>query len=135
MASALYDAGRKAFGDGEIDWIDDTDIKAVLLKTTHTPDLANDDFYDDVNADIVGTATLLASKTNVAGVMDAADLTFVTVTGVECNYICLFKDSGTPSTSRLIALIDNDATGLPVTPNGGDIEVAWADTTNKIFKL
>lgn len=36
--------------------------------------------------------------------------------------------------SPLIAFIDT-ATGLPVTPNGGDITVAWDSGANKIFKL
>jgi len=34
----------------------------------------------------------------------------------------------------LIAFIDT-ATNLPVTPNGGDIIVAWDNGANKIFKL
>ena len=33
----------------------------------------------------------------------------------------LWLDTGTPGTSRLIAYIDSGQTGLPVTPNGGDI--------------
>lgn len=36
--------------------------------------------------------------------------------------------------SPLIAYIDT-ATGLPVTPNGGDITIAWDSGANKIFKL
>ncbi len=35
---------------------------------------------------------------------------------------------------RLIAYIDT-ATGMPVTPNGGDITIAWDNGANKIFKL
>jgi hypothetical protein len=34
----------------------------------------------------------------------------------------------------LIAFIDA-ATNLPVTPNGGNINIAWDTGTNKIFKL
>ena len=134
MASALYDAGRKAFLDGDIDWLVDT-IKIALLATTHTPGLSTHDFWDDVSADQIGSSVTLGTKTSTAGVADAADATFLTVTGAECSYICIYKDTGTPSTSPLIALLDTDVTGLPVTPNGGDIEVQWAETANKIFKL
>ena len=134
MASALYDAGRKAFLDGDIDWLVDT-IKIALLATTHTPALTTHDNWDDVSADQIGSSVTLGTKTSTAGVADAADATFTAVTGAECSYICIYKDTGTPSTSKLIALLDTDVTGLPVTPNGGDIEVQWAETANKIFKL
>jgi hypothetical protein len=45
-----------------------------------------------------------------------------------------YKDTGTESTSLLIFYIDT-ATGLPCTPNGGNITVAWDSGANKIFKL
>ena len=46
----------------------------------------------------------------------------------------IYKDTGDNATSPLIALIDS-ATGLPITPNGGDIIVVWDNGANKIFKL
>ncbi|GAI46620.1 unnamed protein product, partial [marine sediment metagenome] len=47
----------------------------------------------------------------------------------------IFKDDGVDDVSSpLIALIDT-ATGLPVTPNDGDITIAWDNGANKIFKL
>ncbi len=134
MASALYDKGRNAFLKGDVDMLVDT-IKIALLKTTHTPNLTTHDFWDDVSADQVGSSVTLGTKDATDGIFDAADATFPTVTGVECSYICIYHDTGTPATSTLIALLDTDVTGLPVTPNGGDIEVQWAATTNKIFKL
>ena len=133
MANSLYDHGREGFLDGSIDWDTDT-IKAALVKTTYTPDLANHDNWDDVSSYVVGTPQTLTSKTVAAGVADAADVTFSSVSGDQCSYIALYKDTGTPSTSRLIACIDT-ATGLPVTPNGGDITVAWDNGDNKIFQL
>ena len=48
--------------------------------------------------------------------------------------IIIYVDSGTEATSPLIAYIDT-ATGLPITPNGGDIIVTWDNGTNKIFKV
>jgi len=57
-----------------------------------------------------------------------------TVTGDQSESIDIYKDTGTESTSYLIANI-NSATGLPVTPNGGDIIVQWDNGSNKIFKL
>ena len=46
----------------------------------------------------------------------------------------IYQDTGDVNTSRLIAFIDT-ATGLPVTPNGGDIVVEWSNGAVKIFKL
>ena len=134
MASALYDEGRNAFLKGDVDVLVDT-IKIALLLTTYTPDLALHDFWDDVSASQVGSSITLGTKDATDGVFNAADATFPTVTGGEASYICIYKDTGTPATSALIALLDTDVTGLPVTPNGGDIEVQWAETANKIFKL
>lgn len=135
MANALYDKGREGFLDGSIDWDTDT-IKAVLLDAAdYTPNMATDDNLDDVPSGArIGTPQTLGSKTVTSGVADAADITFPTVTGDQAEYLLIYKHTGTESTSRLIALIDT-ATGLPVTPNGGDITVQWDNGANKIFKL
>ena len=42
------------------------------------------------------------------------------------------KDTGTTSTSNLIAFWDT-ATGLPVTPNGGDITVTFSASGHFTF--
>lgn len=134
MANALYDKGREAFLSGSINMASDT-IKAALIDTgTYTVNLATHDFWDDVSAGVVGTPVTLGSKTVTAGVFDAADSTFATVTGASVEAIVLYKDTGTPSTSPLIAYIDT-GTGLPVTPNGGDILITWDNGASKIFKL
>jgi hypothetical protein len=134
MANALYDSGRNAFLTGDIDWVADT-IKVVLVDAAdYTVNLSTHDFLDDVTAGArVATATL-ASKTATAGVADAADTTFSTVSGDVSEALVIYKDSGVESTSQLIAYIDT-ATGLAVTPNGGDIVVQWDSGANKIFKL
>ena len=109
-------------------------IKACLVDSaSYTPDTAADQFLSDLSG-VVATSGNLTSKTTTDGVADAADVTFSSVTGNQSEYIVVYQDTGTPSTSRLIALVDT-ATGLPVTPNGGDIVVQWDSGANKIFKL
>jgi len=66
--------------------------------------------------------------------MDAADVTYTAVTGDPSEAVVVYKDTGVEGTSQLIAYIDT-ATGLPVTPNGGDITIQWDNGINKIFKL
>lgn len=135
MANALYDKGRQGFLEGSIDWDTDT-IKCVLVDAAdYTVNLATHDNLDDVAvAARVATSGALTSKTVTDGIADAADVVLASVSGDPSEAIVIYKDTGTESTSRLIAYIDT-ATGLPVTPNGADITIAWANTTNKIFKL
>lgn len=135
MANALYDKGREGFLDGSIDF-DTNNIKIMLIdEADDTIDLAVDeDLADRAGASRVATSGNLASKTVTAGVADAADVTFTAVTGDVSESIDMYQDTGTEATSRLILNIDT-ATGLPVTPNGGDITVTWDSGSNRIFKL
>lgn len=135
MTNALYNKGREGFLDGNIDW-DTNNIKAILVDTgAYTVNLSTHDNLDDVAAGArIATSGNLASKTVTDGVADAADVTFSAVSGATVEAIILYKDTGVESTSRLIAYIDT-GTGLPVTPNGGDITVQWDSGANKIFKL
>jgi hypothetical protein len=134
MANALYDNGRNEFLLGNIAWLTDT-IKAILVDTgAYTVDTAVHANLSDVPAGArVATATL-ASPTATAGTADAADVTFPAVSGATSEALVLYKDTGVESTSTLIAYIDT-ATGLPVTPNGGDVNVTWDSGANKIFTL
>lgn len=134
MANSLYDAGRDHFLNADIDWTADTIKVALVDGADYTPSLSTDDAWDDVP--VAGRVAVSAAMTctSAAGVADASNVTLTSVTGDECEYLVLFKDSGLEATSWLIGLIDT-ATNLPVTPNGGDININWDDGANKIFKL
>lgn len=135
MANALFDSGREGFLAGNLDWDADT-IKDILVDHgTDTPAPTTDDNLDDIFAGArVATSGAFTSKTTTDGVADAADVTHSAVSGATIESIVIYKDSGVESTSTLIAFIDT-ATGLPATPNGGDITVQWDSGSNKIFKL
>ena len=135
MATGLYAKGREAFLKGSISW-NSHNIKVALIDAgDYTVNLATHDFLDDVaGAAIVATSSNLASKTTTDGVADAADVTFTAVTGDPCEALIIYRDSGSAATSELIAYIDNYA-GLPITPNGQDINLFWPNDSNKIFKL
>lgn len=125
MANALYDKYKKLALDADLDLLVDN-IKVVLVDSaTYTPNLNTDDFLDDIPVgERVATSGNLASKTTTDGTFDAADITFTAVSGDVSEFLVIYKDTGTAATSPLIALIDT-ATGIPVTPNGGDITVTW----------
>ncbi len=135
MANAVYGKARELFLNGDLDWASDN-IKAVLVDTAaYEVSIDTDDYLSDIPVgDRIATSGNLASKTSTLGVADAADVTFSTVTGDVSEAIVLYKDTGDADTSPLIAYIDT-ATGLPITPNGGDITISWDSGANKIFKL
>jgi hypothetical protein len=137
MANGLFDHGRNEFLVGDLDWLVH-DIKMILVDAADKdPDQAVDDNLDDisgVSGAVVATTPNFGTKTAVAGVADAADATFSSVTGDVSEELVIYYDSGNATTSTLIVCIDT-ATGLAVTPNGGDITVQWDSGANKIFKL
>lgn len=59
----------------------------------------------DINAGRVGTDQTLGSKTDTAGVLDAADITFPAFTG-NVDWISINKDTGTDATGTPIVFVD-----------------------------
>ena len=107
----------------------------LVVTGTYTPNLTSHEFLSDISGGArIATSGAFASKTTTGGAADAADVTFTSVTGASIEAIVIYKDTGSDATSPLIAYIDT-ATGLPITPNGGDIIVTWDNGANKIYKL
>lgn len=135
MANTLYDAARQRFLEAQINWMTDT-VKVILVDTgAYTPQTSIHQYLADipVSARIAGPVTLTA-KATTGGAADAADVTFTSVSGTSIEAIIIYIDTGTEATSPLVAYIDT-ATGLPISPNGGDIIVTWDNGTNRIFKV
>lgn len=133
MANSLYGKGREGFLAGDIDW--DADVIKYMLVDAADYVVAIDthQFLSDVPAIArVAIGPALTAKTTALGVADAADFAFTAVSGDPAEAMVIFQDTGVETTSRLIAYIDT-ATGLPVTPNGQDINVTL--DAQGIFKL
>lgn len=108
-------------------------VKVALVDTGVYTYSAAHQFYSSVTG-VVGTPqTIGATKTVTNGVFDGADVTYTAVTGNSAEALIIYVDTGTASTSPLVAYIDTGVTGLPVTPNGGDITVTW--NASGIFAL
>ena len=122
MASVVYPKFKERLLSPGVN-LSTSAVRAVLIDTgTYTYNAAHD-AYDDLSG-VVGTESgALANKTITNGVFDSDNITFSAVTGDTAEAIVLFIDSGTASTDYLIAFIDSASSGLPVTPNGGDINV------------
>jgi hypothetical protein len=139
-ANALYDLGRQGFLDGSIDF-DTAAMKVALVDSAvYTVNLATHQFMSSV-ASVVAATAALTTKTVAAGVADADDLGFGNTSGAQSEALILYQSSAVgggadvaSSAQRLIGYIDT-ATGLPVTPNGGPINIVWDSGSNRIFKL
>lgn len=104
MTNTLYTKAREGFANAAINWLSDT-IKIALVSSAYTPNIATDQFWSSVVANVIGTPQTLTSKTNVGGVLDAADPTFTAVPSI-ATYAVVWKDTGTNSTSPVIGIID-----------------------------
>lgn len=103
----------------------DDGVYVALVDTgTYTYSAAHQ-FYSDLSG-IVGTPVRIGNTTIVNGLLDGDNVTVSAVSGATVEALVLYrKNAGANTTWRLVAYIDTSVTGLPVTPNGGDITVTW----------
>lgn len=113
-------------------------IYAALVSATYVANAGTDQYWSTPAANVVGTPVQLTSPTvTIASgnaVFNAANVTFTSVSGATATQIVIYKNTGTTTTSPLIANI-NVANNLPVTPNGSNITISWDTGANKIFAL
>ena len=133
MANGMFTAFRNGqLSNTSLVDLDLDDIVAMFVDhADDTPVIATDDFIDDIlsaarvpaiaSCPSLGTITI---GTVAAGVFDAADTVFTTLSGDASESLMIFKDTGVESTSKLIGFWDT-ATGIPLTPNGGNVTVQW----------
>lgn len=108
-------------------------VKVALIDTGTYTYSSSDQFWSSASSASVGTPQTIGSKTYTNGVFDGADVTFTAVTGNSVEALILYIDTGSAATSPLVAYIDTSVTGLPVTPNGGNITITW--NASGIFAL
>lgn len=138
MANALYPKWKEAIIQGSansaLNGSGTTGVYAALVDTgAYTYNSAHE-FYSSLSG-VVGTDQEIgATKSYTNGVFDGADVTFPSVSGATVEALVLYvRNAGANTTWRLVAFIDTGVTGLPVTPNGGNISVSW--NASGIFAL
>lgn len=134
MPNVIYDpAKQKLLAPGTLgttsgDALDlaSDNLQVVLVSAAYTFSSAHEFLDPSLPAGnrVATSANLASLAVSAAGVFDAADVTFSAVSGAQVTQVVLFKTTGTETTSPLILYFDT-MTGLPVTPNGGDITIAW----------
>lgn len=137
MANAVYPKYKEAIlgaaADSALTGTGTTGLFVALVDTATYTYSAAHEFYSSL-AGIVGTDQEITTVTRTAGTVDGADVTFTAVTGASVEALVLYrKNAGANTTWRLVAYIDTSVTGLPVTPNGGNIAIAF--NASGIFTL
>ncbi len=134
MADSMYIKALEGLLDGTIDLKDGT-IKVVLCTADYVANMSTNDFLDDIPAGARVATGTLANCSITGGVFDADDLTLSSVpAGSVVTQMVIYQDASPESAARLVWRIDS-YTGLPVTTNGANINIAWPNDGNKIFKL
>lgn len=136
MANAIYPKYKEALmkGNANVD-LDGGTVKAALVDTGTYTYAEVHEFLSSLSG-VVGTAQTIGNTTVgvvAAAVFDGDNVTYTGVTGDSAEALVIYIDTGVAGTSRLVAYLDTDVTGLPVTPNSGDIAVTW--NAAGIFKL
>jgi hypothetical protein len=99
-------------------------LKAVFIDTADYTYSDTHDMLNDVAAGSrVGTATALSNITYTNGVLDSDTVVFSGVTGDVSEAAIFFLDTGVESTSPLVLYYDSATSGLPLTPNGSDVNL------------
>lgn len=144
MANALYPKWKEELLQGTtsalLNGSGTTGVYAALIDTGVYTYGAGHVYWDEGGANdaidgLVGTEQEIgATKSYTNGVFDGADCTYTSVSGNSVEALVIFvKNAGAATTWRLAAYIDTGVTGLPVTPNGGNITVTW--NASGIFAL
>ena len=132
MANQLYGKYVEAALEGTFDTVT-VNLKVALVTSGYTPSINVDQFVTDIGGgNIVARSGNLGSVTGSLGTLSAATETLTSVSGSAVSYIILYRDTGSDATSNLIAKWDT-ATGLPLTPNGGNITITW--NASGLFQL
>lgn len=139
MANAVYPLFKQELMKGNANNVLNsaegvTGVYCALVDTGVYTYNATHQFYSALSGSVIGTDQEILGKTQVNGIFDGSDITFPSVTGPTVEALVLYrKNGGANTTWPLIAYLDTEITGLPVSPNGGDITITWA--TQGIFGL
>ena len=126
MSNNVYEKARNAFLTGQLDWVTD-DMTVALIVDTYTPDEVNHEFLSDLPTDAIVASQIATNRqTDGQGTALADDTVFTAVTGDTIGGLVIYKDTGTDSSSRLVAFVFNHP-ALPISPNGEDIAIEWDD--------
>lgn len=124
MANLIYPKFRQAkiSGGTNCDLLNGT-LKLVLVDSgAYTYNAAHEFLSDIPSGARIATGGAITGKATTNGVLTGTVPAFTSVSGVQSENVVLIVDTGAEGTSRLVNFWDT-ATGLPITPNGANINV------------
>ncbi len=136
MANFIYGKAKQSLLNGEFNISSDS-LKVLLVTESYVPNQNVDQFVSNISSSYIKQRTSsLTNVTNILGVIDADNAPVSNYDGSAFKALVIYKDSGTDSTSRLLAYIDT-ATGLPFLGINAttDITINWSNGSNKIISL
>lgn len=124
MSDFVYLAAWEAAWAGQIDWVND-DIRAAAIDVgDYVANATTHKFLSDIPAAaIVASTGSLPGRTTTLGAIDVENFAFQSVTGDPSEAVVWYQWNGDAASSRLIVYRDTAVSGLPFTPNGGDINI------------
>lgn len=132
MADHAYAIQMSAYFKGTYDLATAT-VKLALVNIAgghYSPNFITDQYLSAIaSGDRIALSAALTgvSVTQASGpssIFNASNTVFSAVSGSAAGAMVLFIDTGNPATSPLLAYFDSYS-GLPVTPTGADINVAF----------
>ena len=140
MANAIYPKYKEALltGDSNISLSSGT-VKISLVDADTTAYSSLNQFYSDLDANGIITTASMTNKTVTNGVFDADDVTFTSVSANTSltdgigDSLLIWIDTSDANTSRLVAWLDTNVSGLPITPDGSNVDITW--NSSGIFQL
>ena len=130
MANAIYPLYKQALlsGASNCDLTQSSASLAPFVAMVNTSTYtysASHQYYSSLSG-IVGTDQQIASPSVTNGTFNGASVTYTAVSGAAVGALLIYrKNSGANTTWVLVLYEDTSVTGLPVTPNGGNIVVTW----------
>lgn len=126
MANALYEEGKRALLNKELD-IDTDTLTIALVKNTYTFSQSHTNVTTSITPEVAAVTTLSGVTISASGVVDASDVTFPAVTAGDTIASVVIYKGTTP-----IVYLDTGV-GFPFVTSGGDIAISWS--VSGIFKL
>lgn len=132
----MYGLAREGFltSVSGFDWTSSA-MQLAFVTSSYSPDYTTDQYLSVISGGyIIAQSGSFSSQSSALGTANAANETVSSVSGAQFAYVTLYSFITNAAASPLVMNIDT-ATGLPCTPNGGNIVVQWDTGTNKIFTL
>ena len=136
MPNAVYNALKTGLVNGDINLGADT-LKVILVSSAYVPNIDTHEDYADITNEIatgggytaggqaLSGVAILTDLPNDRAALDANDVIWSASTITAARGAVIYKDTGTPATSKLITYIDF---GTDKSSSGGDFTIAWDST-------